>query len=296
MHHKIKECAINSIIKNVIKILSKIGLKGGNTMKQKYTYQDLLGIITTLRSENGCAWDRAQTHESLVQGVIEESYELVEAINNKDEENLKEELGDVLLQVLMHAEIAKEKEAFDITDVIDTLATKLVYRHPHVFDQQTANTLGADEVQNQWDALKKKEKHQTSITEGMESVVKALPALIRANKVHHKAAKVGFVWEDYEGVLAKVKEELEEVREAIQIKDKKAQEEELGDLLFSVVALSSFLEINPEFALTKSTEKFINRFRYIENTAFVEGKHLLEMTLQEMDALWNESKKAGSNI
>lgn len=264
-------------------------------MDKKYTYNDLLDIIATLRGENGCAWDRAQTHETLVPNILEESYELVEAIQNKDMTNLKEELGDVLLQVVLHGQIASEAEVFSMDDVVDGIAKKLIYRHPHVF-KEGHETNSTEEILKNWEALKKKEKNQKSQTEAMSQVAKALPALMRAYKVQKKAAEVGFTWSEYEPIIDKVLEEIEELKAEIKKGQLGKVNEELGDVLFSIVNLSYFLEINPEFALTNSTEKFINRFRYIENSAFAKGKQLSQMTLEEMDQLWNECKKVESDI
>lgn len=256
--------------------------------ENQYTYEELVQIIATLRGENGCSWDKEQTHESLKEHILEESYELVEAINNTDIINMKEELGDVLLQVLMHTQIAKELGEFTLEDVIDGIASKLVYRHPHIFNEH--QDIDSEKVILQWDELKAKEKKHTSQTESMLSVAKALPALTRTNKVVGKAKKIGFFWDAPEPIIDKVKEELEEVENELKNQDLEALEEEIGDLLLSIVNLSNFLEINPEFALTKSLEKFINRFRYIENSAFAMRKQLSEMTLQEMDSLWNKCK------
>lgn len=265
-------------------------------MKQtKYTYEDLLKIIEQLRGENGCAWDKEQTHESLTPHLLEESYELVDAIKNKDVGNMKEELGDVLLQVLMHAQIAKEEQTFTMEDVVDSIANKLVYRHPHVFGDEKTEGYSANQVTQRWEELKTKEKNQQSVTEEMLQIAKALPSLTRAYKVQKKAAKVGFMWDDYEPVIDKILEELEEVKIEIKSRDLVKLEEEIGDMLFSIVGLTYFFEINPDFALTKSTEKFINRFRYIENAAFADKKQLSQMTLHEMDQLWDECKKVGSN-
>ncbi|MEG0711244.1 MAG: nucleoside triphosphate pyrophosphohydrolase [Niameybacter sp.] len=177
---------------------------------EKYTYQDLIGIIETLRGENGCAWDKEQTHETLTPCIIEEAYELVEAVQNKDMVNLKEELGDVLLQVLMHAQIASENNAFTMEDVVDGIATKLVYRHPHVFnaDEQTIST---EKILENWEILKKKEKQQKTETQAMDEVARALPALMRAYKVQKKAAKVGFTWDTYEPIINKIFEEIDEL-------------------------------------------------------------------------------------
>lgn len=260
-------------------------------MKDKlYTYEELLNIIAALRAENGCAWDREQTHESLKVHLIEESYELVEAINNKDTGNMKEELGDVLLQVVMHAQIAKEEHEFTMQEVIDGVARKMVYRHPHVF-KNDVEAITTKEVLANWEKLKQVEKSQTTQTEIIEAIPKALPALIRAYKVQKKVAGIGFNPKDYKSILGKVKEELEEVEEALKKGDLIGLEEEIGDLLFSMVNLSSFFEINPEFALTKAMEKFINRFRYIENSAFAKEKQLSQMTFEELDELWNQCKK-----
>lgn len=257
--------------------------------KEQYEYKDLVEIIETLRGENGCPWDKEQTHDSLLPHLLEESYELVEAINNKDTDNTKEELGDVLLQVLMHAQIAKENGVFTLDNVIDELAKKLVYRHPHVFGEvSTIHT--ASEVKETWEKLKVQEKQEKTVTESIERIPHALPALMRAQKIQKKAKNIGFFWEDTSGIIDKIKEELDEVQEAIKKGEKSNIEEELGDLLFSVVNLSTFFKINPEFALTKSLEKFINRFRYIENSAFAEGKKLSELTLEEMDKLWEKCK------
>ena len=262
---------------------------------QKYTYEDLLNIIARLRGENGCAWDKEQTHESLVPNIIEESYELVEAIQNKDMPNLKEELGDVLMQVVMQGQIASEANEFSMEDVVDGIAKKLVYRHPHVF-KEGHQTNSTEEILKNWEILKKQEKNQKSQTEAMDQVARALPALMRAYKVQKKAAEVGFTWSEYEPIIDKILEEIEELKVEIKKGQLGKVNEELGDVLFSIVNLSYFLEINPEFALTNSTEKFINRFRYIENSAFAKGKQLSQMTLEEMDQLWNECKKVETDI
>lgn len=265
-------------------------------MKDKlYTYEELLSIIALLRSDRGCAWDRKQTHESLKANLIEESYELVEAINKADIENMKEELGDVLLQVLMHAQIAAESDLFTMTDVVDGIAKKMVYRHPHVFKKDVV-AITTEQVLINWEKLKKKEKKQVTQTEIIEAIPKALPALIRAHKIQRKVAQVGFNPKEYKPILDKVKEEIREVEEEIQKGDSEGLEAEIGDLLFSIVNLSSFFEINPEFALTKAMEKFINRFRYIENATFAKEKQLSQMTLEELDELWNNSKKVEANF
>ncbi|MGL6174242.1 MAG: nucleoside triphosphate pyrophosphohydrolase [Cellulosilyticaceae bacterium] len=258
-----------------------------------YNYQELIEIIKTLTGENGCEWDKKQTHESLMPHLLEESYELIDAIKNQDVINMQEELGDILLQVLMHAQIAGEAGNFTIEDVINGLASKLVYRHPHVFNEN--QKIAVEEVEKNWEELKRKEKKQNTQTEAMEAVAKSLPALVRAQKIVKKADEVGFNWNSYEPVIEKIKEELTELIEEVKKQDCNKIEEEMGDLLFSVVNLAYILQINPEFALTNGVEKFINRFRYIENSAFQAGKQLSQMTLEEMDRFWEECKNVRPN-
>ena len=260
------------------------------TKKEKYSYEDLLKIIEILRSEKGCPWDRKQTHESLIPHAIEESYELVEAIHKKDVANLKEELGDVLLQVLLHAQISKEQEDFGMEEIVDGLAKKMVYRHPHVFGEREPFT-SKEEVSLAWEELKKKEKAYQTTTEEMENIASALPALIRAQKVQKKAAKIGFNPEEAKGILKMIREELQEVEEEVKNSNLEALEEEIGDLLLTITNLSGFFKINAEFALTKAVEKFINRFRYIENSAFAMNKKLSQLTFEELDDLWKKAKR-----
>lgn len=258
-------------------------------MDKKYNYQDLLNIMEKLRGKDGCTWDQEQTHESLIPNFLEETYEVIDAIENKDVNGIQEELGDVLLQVIFHSQIAKEANQFTMDDVINGIATKLVYRHPHVFGKEKADT--SEEVRYNWEQLKKKEKNISTQTQVLQGVPQVLPALMRAYKVQKKAADVGFDWEDYQPIKDKIYEEIEELEEEIKSNNQGRLEEELGDILFSVVNLGRFLKINPEFALTKSVKKFINRFRYIEQTAFEQGLQLEEMTLEEMDKLWEDAKQ-----
>lgn len=259
--------------------------------KDFYTFQDLCNIMKILRKE--CPWDKDQTHESLVDPLIEEAYELKQAILNKDKENMCEELGDLLLQVVFHGVIGEESEAFGITDIITTLCNKLIYRHPHIFSDLSIED--AKDVESNWDALKMTEKKQESYTQVMEDVPKTLPALIRAYKVQKKASRVGFDWDEASGVFDKVNEELEEFKKACQTQNEDEIIEEFGDILFSAVNLSRFFHINPEFALTNAVEKFINRFRYIENFAKESGRSLEELTLEDMNHLWNEAKSCTQN-
>ena len=256
-------------------------------MEKKYTLKDLDDILKILRSENGCPWDKVQTHESLRGAMLEEAYEAVDAIDKQDNENLCEELGDVLMQVVFHARLEEEKGTFTLDDVLAGICNKMISRHPHVFGTAKADT--EEEVLQNWEALKKKEKKAETQTELMKKVPDALPALLKAGKVQKLGADVGFDFEDTEGAFKKVYEECAELEEAIRLADG-TEEEEFGDILFALVNISRFLKINPEFSLTKATKKFINRFECVENTAFSEGKVLSEMTLEEMDLLWDKAK------
>lgn len=257
-------------------------------MDKKYELADLMHIIETLRGEGGCPWDRVQTHETLREPMIEEAYEVVDAIEEGNMQHLKEELGDVLLQVVFHTQLAQEAKAFTMTDVIEGICQKMVYRHPHVFGNTKAHT--AEEVLVNWEELKRAEKQIVTQTEAMRQVPAVLPALTRAKKVQKKAAEVGFDFENVVDALEKVKEECDELLEAVEQK-MGTEEEEYGDILFALVNISRFLKINPEFALTKATKKFINRFEYVENSAFSEGKPLLEMTQEEVNLLWDVAKR-----
>lgn len=256
------------------------------TIKENYKFEDLLKIMEILRSENGCMWDRAQDHHSIRRNFIEETYEVCEAIDNEDVDLLREELGDVLLQVVFHTRIEEEKGTFNIDDVADGICKKLIYRHPHIFG--SVDVASTEEILNNWDALKKVEKGQKSTTDTLNSVARSLPALIRAEKVQYKAAKVGFDWDDIRGALDKVQEELDEVKRAVN--GDGDLPEEIGDLLFAAVNVARFADTDPEGALNATTEKFIRRFSYVERVAAAQGKKLEDMTLREMDALWDEGK------
>lgn len=257
------------------------------TLKDKYTYEDLLEIMRILRSPEGCVWDREQDHKSIRRSFIEETYEAVEAIDNDDAVLLQEELGDVLLQVVFHAQIEAEAGRFTMDDVADGICKKMVYRHPHVFGNTEVKT--SDDVLVNWDALKQKEKHQTSVTDTLESVARSLPGLIRAEKVQHKASKVGFDWDSIDGALDKVREETEEVVRAVAGDGN--PEEELGDLLFAAVNVARFVHTDPEQMIHNATDKFIRRFARVEKEAEAQGKALTDMTLAEMDALWDQVKE-----
>ena len=229
-----------------------------------------------LRAPGGCDWDRAQTHESLKPYLIEEAYELLDAIDRKDDEEMKEELGDVLLQVIFHAQIASERGAFDIADVVENLTEKLIRRHPHVFKDRGKYSY------ERWEEIKAKEKGRKKSAIG--KINPALPALSMARRVQENASAVGFDWEDEEGVKEKVLEEIKEFLE-------NPSEEEFGDILFSLVNLSRFLGIDPERALRKSTEKFIRRFQKMEELIEMDGKKLSELSIDEMDRYWEMAKE-----
>ena len=259
-------------------------------LKNKKDFNDLLEIIEILRSEDGCPWDREQTHKSIEKALIEESYEVIDAIDQEDDNSLIEELGDVLLQVVFHASIGKEDGYFDISDVIEGICNKMISRHPHVF--KNCNELNSsDEVLVKWDELKKKEKGYSSLTEEMKGITKGLPALLRAHKVQEKAKKVGFDFDDVSFAINKVKEELKEVIDVYNTENMEKIKEEIGDLLFSCVNVARFLKVDEEIALNWTIDKFIKRFDYIERVAKEKNIELTNMNIDEMDKLWEISKK-----
>ena len=257
--------------------------------KEKYTMEDLLKIVEILRAPGGCPWDREQDHKSIRSCLIEETYEAIEAIDTENTELLKEELGDVLLQVVFHTRIEEEEGNFDFSDVVDGIAKKMIVRHPHVFGDVTVRN--SEDVLKNWDAIKKQTKQQKTQTEVLQSISAALPALMRSAKVQQKAAKVGFDWPNVGGALEKVAEELEEVKEEIKKGDPQGQWNEIGDLLFSVVNVSRFLQVEPEQALTLACNKFIDRFAKVEKLAQERSIDMKQASLQELDALWDEVKK-----
>lgn len=250
---------------------------------------DLINLVDILRGDEGCPWDKEQTHESIKNSMIEESYEVVDAIEKEDTLALEEELGDVLLQVVFHAAIEKEEGYFNFNDVVHGIYNKMVYRHPHVFgDNKIENT---EEVLINWDELKKKEKNYINHTDELLGVANALPALIRAKKVQSKASKVGFDFDNVYLACEKVKEELNEVLEVYKTNNQGRITEEMGDLIFSCVNVSRFLKVECEDALQKTTDKFIKRFQYIEEKIGAQGKKLEEIKLEEMDYFWEMSKR-----
>lgn len=244
-------------------------------------------IIETLNELRvKCPWDRKQTNESLRPNTIEEVYELCEALINDDVVNIKKELGDVLLHVLFYAKIGEEQGRFDIADVADALNSKLIFRHPHVFGD--VNVSNSHEVEQNWEQIKLKEKGGNKTV--LEGVPSALPAMIKANRIQEKAANVGFDWDEPRQVWDKVNEEIAELSYEIDKMDKSKMEDEMGDLFFSLINVSRIYGINPENALEKTNKKFINRFNYLEAKAKSLDKNLKEMTLAEMDEMWNEAK------
>lgn len=250
-----------------------------------YNVTNICRIVKLLRSPDGCPWDRKQTHESIRQHVIEEAYEVVDAIDNDDIDNLVEELGDLLFQVIFHAELGSEDGYFNFSDVVTNLCKKMYSRHPHVFGDTKANN--SEEALTSWEASKLKEKNLNTYTDNLKNVPKALSPLSRSYKIQKRAAEVGFDWPNADGAVAKIKEELLEFITEYVKNDSVKMEEEFGDLLFALVNLARFVKINPDVALNRTINKFINRFEYIETHS---SKDLKQMTLQEMDELWEESK------
>ena len=249
------------------------------------SFERLLKIMDELREK--CPWDREQTFQSLRSNTIEETYELVDAINSNDIANIKKELGDILLHVVFYSKMASEQQWFEISDVINALCDKLVYRHPHVFGEtEVAN---AAQVVKNWEELKMKEKDGNKTV--LSGVPQALPALIKANRIQEKVRAVGFDWEEREQVWDKVQEELNELREEVAAMNREKMEKEFGDLMFSMVNAARLYEIDPEAALEKTNRKFIKRFTYLEENTIKKGRSLKDMTLDEMNVIWEEAKK-----
>ncbi len=254
--------------------------------KTNYDVNDLKRIVAILRAPGGCQWDGEQTHQSIRRNFLEEAYEVAEAIDEESTEHLKEELGDVLLQVVFHASIEEDAGRFDLNDVADGICKKLIYRHPHVFGNVAVGS--TDEILSNWEELKKAEKGQSSQADAVDAVARSLPALWRAEKVQKKAAKVGFDWDDVSGAVDKMSEELEEVRSAMAGDGDVT--EELGDLLFAVVNTSRFLNVDAEMALHAASDKFAARFRRVEEEVLKSGRAMEEVSLAELDAIWNAVK------
>jgi len=255
--------------------------------KERYGLGDLRKLVSLLRGPGGCPWDAEQTHESIRRNFLEEAYEAVEAIDEGNPAHLCEELGDVLMQVMFHSDIEADAGRFNLDDVADMAVKKLISRHPHVFGSVTVS--GSEEVLSNWDKLKRAEKNQETVADSLNSVARSLPSLWRAEKIQIKAAKAGFDWPDIHGAILKLREELDELVSAVRSGGN--TREELGDLLFSAVNVSRFLQADPEEALHGTCDKFIMRFQHLESAASAQGKNLREMTLDEMDRLYENAKR-----
>lgn len=254
--------------------------------KDRYSFDDLVLVVEVLRGEGGCPWDIEQTHKSIRKDFIEETYEVIEAIDTEDPVLLREELGDVLLQVTFHSQIEREEGRFDIHDVANDICVKLIHRHPHVFGEVKVSD--SEEVLANWDKIKGVEKHRDTLTDKLRAIPPMLPALMRAQKVGKKASFFDF--ETVDAVFDKLYEEIEEVREAMKRGEQADIDEEIGDLLLTVTSLARKSKTDSELALTNATNKFIDRFETVEKYALAEGKNVEEMTMPELDAIWDEIK------
>ena len=266
-------------------VTKNLNIMKSDRKKQLEAFERVLDVMETLREK--CPWDRKQTFDSLRCNTIEETYELVDAIQQLDMPNIKKELGDVLLHIVFYALMAQEKDEFDIADVCNALCDKLIFRHPHVYGEVNADT--PDAVIQNWEQIKLKEK------EGNKSVLSgvpdALPALIKAHRIQDKARNVGFDWEEREQVWDKVQEEIAEFKAEMAVSDADKMEAEFGDLMFSIINAARLYKINPENALERTNKKFIRRFNYLEEKTIKQGRNLKDMTLAEMDEIWNEAKR-----
>lgn len=256
-------------------------------------FNDLIEIIAKLRSPEGCPWDRKQTHESLLPFLLEESNEVFDAVLNGDSGHLREELGDLLLQIVLHSQIAKEGGEFDINEVVHGIAEKLVRRHPHVFSD--AKVESADEVTALWEDIKRQEKGEAAERAAGDSLLDKVPKnfepLLKSHKMQKEAAKVGFDWDKHEDIIDKIYEELDEVKEAIKEGETEKIESEIGDLFFSVVNLGRFLKVQSNVALGRANKKFYDRFKVVEELVRASGKGFNDFSLEELDRFWEEAKK-----
>ena len=257
--------------------------------KQHYDITDLLQIMQVLRSENGCPWDKEQSHQSIRQDLLEECYEALEAIDMNSVPMMREELGDVLLQVVFHCQLEAEQQHFSFEDVCDEVCRKLVVRHPHVFGEITVEN--SEDVLRNWDAIKQETKQQTTAAETLESVCKALPALMYAQKLGKRAARAGMDWDSAEGALAYVRKEADELQQAMQSGSQADIEEELGDLLFSCVNTARHLHADAETALRGAADKFLRRFKETEQLVAADGKNMQGLSLEVLDTYWDQAKK-----
>ncbi|MBE6592379.1 MAG: nucleoside triphosphate pyrophosphohydrolase [Ruminococcaceae bacterium] len=252
-----------------------------------YGFEDLVRVVEVLRSEEGCPWDREQDHKSIRKDFIEETYEVIEAIDTDDPVLLREELGDVLLQVVFHAQIETEKNVFTVDDVANDICVKLIHRHPHVFGDVLADT--SEKVLSNWEIIKSEEKERVTLTDKLRAIPPMLPALMRAQKVGKKASCFDFP--DADSVVEKIYEELDELKTAMLGKDQDEMSEELGDLLLTVTSLARKIGVDSELALSKATDKFINRFEQVENAVLAEGKDINTLSMPELDAIWDKNKQ-----
>jgi tetrapyrrole methylase family protein/MazG family protein len=253
-------------------------------------FYDLVRLMEVLRSDEGCPWDRAQTVSDLRPYIMEEALELVEAIDSADDEKIKEELGDLLFEIIFVARIMEERGAFSVNDAADSIGKKMIERHPHVFGKERLST--PTEVQDSWTKIKARGNRDNSVLAG---ITEELPALVIANKYGQRVAEVGFDWDDVSGVLDKLHEEIGELERAVGENDRAGIEDEIGDILFTVANLGRFLKVHPELALRKTNRKFRGRFRRMEESARKAGKRLPGMSLEELEALWREAKKGDGN-
>lgn len=256
--------------------------------RENYSIEDLRDIVRILREPGGCPWDAEQTHKSIRNGLLEEAYEVADAIDNSSNVDLCEELGDLLLQVVFCSQISAEGNDFTLDDVVDGICKKLILRHPHVFGNVKAET--SDKVLENWDAIKRDEKSQKTYYDTLESVPRAFPALMRAAKVQKRASKAGFDWDDLKNAFSKIPEETEELKEAIELGDKDKINEEYGDLLFAAVNVSRFLKIDAEQSLASATDKFMQRFKAVEEVVVKSGRDMKDLSLSELDEIWNSVK------
>ncbi len=261
--------------------------------KEKYVFQDLVEIVRLLRSPGGCPWDIEQTHTSIRENFLEETYEVLEAIDTLNKDLMQEELGDVLLQIVLHSDMARDEEWFNIDDVCNDICQKLIIRHPHVFGDVTVSSTG--DVLKNWDDIKRQTKKQSTQSQAMQAVPKTFPALMKAQKIQGKAKKAGFDWDDAQGAFDKIAEESAELKEALLKGDSACVEDELGDLLFSVVNVARFCKTDAETALEKATKKFIARYTVVERLAQEKGIDMKASSIEILDRLWEEAKNEVHN-
>ena len=267
--------------------------------KEKYTIEDLLDLMAFLRSENGCPWDREQTHESIKHNIVEEAYEVVDTIEDNNPVALADELGDMLLQIVFHSQMAKEAGDFVFDDVLKNICDKLISRHSHLFGKEAADKESRyntpENVIDLWEKNKRGEKNQKTQTQAMKEISRAFPSLIKAYKIQKKAGQAGFDWDNPEDVLDKIYEETDELKAAtlsrVEKTDFKKAQEELGDLLFSVVNYSRFIGVDPEVALDLANKKFINRFEKVEEEFRAMGRNMSQTPIKELDEVWDKVKK-----